>query len=148
MRISSATCRPAVSGRRHETIHSERIFGSVQTGRSSSRGLRRWGSVNSATSTRGRLRRAGSRRWHNGELVTARDGASAGLHHVSGHRTVRASFGDYAWFTGQACLFLGMLAAPFIQRRHMPWTLRGAGLVLIVAGGAVAAEGYTTLGEP
>jgi len=60
---------------------------------------------------------------------------------------VRASFGDYAWFTGQACLFLGMLAAPFIQRRHMPWTLRGAGLVLIAAGGAVAAAGYTTLGE-
>src|SRR5215831_18829524 len=71
----------------------------------------------------------------------------AGLHHVSGHRTVRASFRDYAWFTRQACLFLGMLEAPFIQRRHMPWTLRGAGLVLIVAGGAVAAAGYTTLGE-
>jgi protein-S-isoprenylcysteine O-methyltransferase Ste14 len=54
---------------------------------------------------------------------------------------------DSVWFAAQFGLFLALLAAPVVQRRHLPWMVRLLGLLLIASGAGIAGAGYRELGS-
>lgn len=54
--------------------------------------------------------------------------------------------GGAVWFAVQMVIFVAMLAAPIIQRSEVPVAVRVVGVLLLVAGLALAGAGYRSLG--